>query len=84
MTSKAWQSVAYCPGREVETNSPLSSTLGGEVLSAGSKGKVVWDEGGAEVIVDFGKPLPNFGGYHLPTGQAWIPKSFLTVIGDVK
>lgn len=46
-------------------------------LPAGSSGKVVWDEEGAEVIVEFDGEM--FTGWHdgLPRGRAWVPRCCL-------
>ena len=68
-------------GQEVKLDRPVALGAGENILDAGLKGNVVWDEGGESVIVKFADHVPN-GGF--PTGNAcetWVPRNFLRPVG---
>lgn len=50
----------------------------GTGIPAGLVGRVEWDEGGEEVIVEFDREIPD-GGLGLPDRQSWVPRSSLIV-----
>lgn len=55
----------------------LADPLSKVAIPAGSEGRVTWDEGGQDVIVEFPFEVPDHG-YRMDTPrQAWIPRSFL-------
>lgn len=47
-----------------------------EGIPSGLEGRCIWDEGGAEVVVEFDREVPN-GGFLVNTHQVWIPRVFL-------
>lgn len=52
--------------------------MGREGIRRGLAGRVEWDDGGVDVIVEFEQEVPN--GNMLPNHkQAWVPRHFLEI-----
>lgn len=61
------------------TADQVSSVGNDNAIRAGEFGTVVWDEPDGDVIVEFGRVVPN-GGLLLSDRQAWIPRSSVVVV----
>lgn len=67
-------------GKVVELVREVANPLSVECIPAGLKGRVDWDEGGDEVVVEFVRAVPD-GGFKLSNErQAWISRTFLHVV----
>lgn len=63
----------------VDIAADLPNTLGGSgAIRAGESGRVVWDEPGGDVIVEFGREVPNEG-LLSNSRQAWVPRAMVVV-----
>jgi len=66
-------------GRNVVLGENVRPHCCNEVVPAGIKGFVRWDEGGEEVIVEFDRDVPN-GGLLFDSRQMWIARRLLKVV----
>jgi hypothetical protein len=55
-----------------------SPMAGSGAIHAGESGRVVWDEPGGDVIVEFDRDVPNEG-LLLNKRQAWVPRAMVAV-----
>lgn len=69
-------------GKSVKTSAAVKSTLSEEreAIPAGLAGKVVWDEGGDEVVVEFEQEVSNRGFDTDNKKQSWVPRDCLSCL----
>ena len=74
--TRSWQ------GRSVKTTTVVKSTLSEErvAIEVGLPGKVVWDDGGDEVVVEFEQEVSNRGFGTDNKRQSWVPRCCLSCL----